>query len=82
MRSPLAVRPSLPKVAGHLASTFVRQAGAIVVDRLDRKLINDASAALRIEDRLLSVPVALPQLESRWVVLASRPGTLPMISPI
>ena len=34
------------------------------VDRSDRKLINDALAALLIEDRLLSVPVSsLAQLE-------------------
>ena len=34
------------------------------VDRSDRKLINDAPAALRIEDRLLSLPVSsLAQLE-------------------
>ena len=40
------------------------QAGAMVVDRSDRKLINDAPAALRIEDRLLSLPVSsLEQLE-------------------
>lgn len=35
-------------------------------DRSDRKLINDAPAALRIEDRLLSVPVlSIAQLEGR-----------------
>ena len=43
-------------------------AGAMVVDRSDRKLINDAPAALlRIEDRLLSLPVSsLAQLEGWW----------------
>jgi hypothetical protein len=44
MRSPLAVRLSLPNVAGNVASAFVRQAGAMVVDRFDRKLINDKRA--------------------------------------
>jgi hypothetical protein len=36
----IEVHFALHKVAGHVASTFVRQAGAMVVDRFDRKLIN------------------------------------------
>jgi hypothetical protein len=59
-------RPS-PNTVG-LVSLFtaVWLTGAMRVDRSDRKLINDAPAPLRIEDRLLSPTVSpLAQLEVR-----------------
>jgi hypothetical protein len=42
----------------------------MVIDQSDRKLINDAPAVLRIEDRLLSVPVSslVAQLEGSTTV--------------
>jgi hypothetical protein len=57
-------RPS-PNTVG-LVSLFtaVWLTGAMRVDRSDRKLINDAPAPLRIEDRLLPSPVSpLAQLD-------------------
>lgn len=49
---------------------LIGPAGAMVVDRSDRKLINDAPAVLRVEDRLLSVPVSslVAQLEGPTTV--------------
>jgi hypothetical protein len=46
--------------------------GAMGVDRSDRKLINDAPAALRIEDRLLSSPASPSAQREVWLVYASR----------
>ena len=67
VQGPLAVPPAFAKYCWPCVDW---SAGSMGVDLSDRKLINDAPAALRIEDRLLSVLVSslLTQLEvSTWI---------------